>query len=189
MTELETAGQSLLFSSFLVISTLTKKVYIDIYIGVLRHVSHVYRAVTPNDWKSRKPQVKRLKSRKPTGKLENRVAGGRIGGMSAPLSSGRPGRSEMSHGDGAYAHPDSDYQSQRALVFGQGEDARDANRDYRAHKRLDATNPSESVDDMLYVLGNPDGFGPGPKLVKEKKRVPGAIYKQSEYRYGVNRQE
>lgn len=109
--------------------------------------------------------------------------------MSAPLSSGRPGRSEMSHGDGAYPHPDSDYQSQRTLVFGQIEDKHDANRDYRMQKRLDATNPQEIVDDMLYVAGNPDAFGPGPKLVKEKKRVPAGNYTQPKYTYGVNRQE
>lgn len=109
--------------------------------------------------------------------------------MSAPLSSGRPGRSEMSHGDGAYPHPDSDYQSQRNLVFGQIEDKHDANRDYRAQKRLDATNPQEFVDDMLYVLGNPDSFGPGPKLVKENKNSPSGSYKQPRYTYGVNRQE
>lgn len=109
--------------------------------------------------------------------------------MSAPLSSGRPGFSEMSHGDGAYPHPDSDYQSQRNLVFAQIEDKRDANRDYRAAKRLDGTNPEESPDDMLYVLGNPDAFGPGPKLVKEKKKIPSGNYKQPTYTYGVNRQE
>lgn len=109
--------------------------------------------------------------------------------MSAPLSSGRPGRSEMSHGDGAYPHPDSDYQSQRSLVFGQATDKHDAVRDQRADKRLDATNPQESPDDMLYVLGNPDAFGPGPKLVKEKKRLPSSTYKQPTYTYGVNRQE
>ncbi len=109
--------------------------------------------------------------------------------MSAPLSSGRPGRSEMSHGDGAYPHPDSDYQSQRNLVFAQIEDKHDAVRDQRADKRLDATNPLESQDDMLYVLGNPDAFGPGPKLVKEKKVIPPANFKQPKYTYGVNRQE
>lgn len=109
--------------------------------------------------------------------------------MSSPLSSGRPGRSEMSHGDGAYPHPDSDYQAPRSLVFGQSEDKRDANRIYRQHKRLDATNPQESVDDMLYVAGNPDSFGPGPKLVKEAKRVPSGLYSQPKYTYGVNRQE
>lgn len=109
--------------------------------------------------------------------------------MSAPLSSGRPGRSEFSHGDGQYPHPDSDYQSQRSLVFGSAEDKHDMNRDYRAQKRLDATNSQELVEDMLYVLGNPDAFGPGPKLVKEKKRLPGGNYKQPTYRYGVNRQD
>lgn len=109
--------------------------------------------------------------------------------MSQPLSSGRPGRSEFSHGDGAYPHPESDYQSQRALVFGQIEDKHDAVRDYRAQKRLDATNPLESVEDMLYVAGNPDAFGPGPALVKEKKRTPSGNYPQPKYRYGVNRQE
>lgn len=109
--------------------------------------------------------------------------------MSAPLSSGRPGRSEFSFGDGEYAHPESDYQSQRNLVFPQVEDSHDMNRTYRAQKRLDATNPEEAVDDMLYVAGNPDAFGPGPKLVKEKKRVPGSLYKKPTYTYGVNRQE
>ena len=109
--------------------------------------------------------------------------------MTAPLASGRPGRSEMSHGDGAYAHPDSDYQSQRSLVFGQQTDKHDANRDYRMQKRLDATNPEEIVEDMLYVLGNPDAFGPGPKLVTESKRVPSGNYTQPKYTYGVNRQE
>lgn len=74
-------------------------------------------------------------------------------------------------------------------MFGQEADKRDAVRDERARKRLDATNPLESVDDMLYVLGNPDAFGPGPKLVKEKKRVPSGSYPQPQYRYGVNRQE
>lgn len=109
--------------------------------------------------------------------------------MSQPLSSGRPGRSEFSHGDGAYPHPESDYQSQRSLVFEQVEDKHDMNRDYRAQKRLDATNPEEVLEDMLYVLGNPDAFGPGPKLVKESKRVPSGNYIQPKYRYGVNRQE
>lgn len=109
--------------------------------------------------------------------------------MTAPLSSGRPGRSEFSHGDGAYPHPESDYQSQRNLVFGQQADSHDAVRDYRAQKRLDATNPEELVEDMLYVAGNPDAFGPGPKLVKEKKRVAPGNYTQPKYTYGVNRQE
>lgn len=105
------------------------------------------------------------------------------------MTPGRPGRSEMSHGDGAYPHPDSDYQSQRNLVFGQIEDKHDSVRDQRADKRLDATNPEELQEDMLYVLGNPDAFGPGPKLVKETKRQPSGNYKQPQYRYGVNRQE
>ena len=109
--------------------------------------------------------------------------------MTAPLSSGRPGRSEMSHGDGAYAHPDSDYQSFRNLKFETSEDKRDQNRMYRQQKRLDATNPEENIDDMLDVAGNPDAFGPGPKLVKEKKRVPASNFKLPEYKYGVNRQE
>jgi hypothetical protein len=109
--------------------------------------------------------------------------------MTAPLSSGRPGRSEMSHGDGAYAHPDSDYQSFRNLQWGVAEDARDMNRMYRQQKRLDATNPEENIDDMLYVAGNPDSFGPGPKLVKEKKRTAPSTFVPIKYSYGVNRQE
>ena len=109
--------------------------------------------------------------------------------MTAPLTPGRPGRSEFSHGDGAYAHPESDYQSQRSLVFGSQPDKHDMNMQYRQQKRLDATNPEELIDDMLYVAGNPDAFGPGPKLVKEKKRVPSGVYPQPTYTYGVNRQE
>ena len=95
----------------------------------------------------------------------------------------------MSHGEGMYAHPESDYQSQRNLVFGQVEDKRDQNRLYRQQKRLDATNSEEILDDMLYVAGNPDAFGPGPKLVQESKKVPTGVYVQPTYTYGVNRQE
>lgn len=109
--------------------------------------------------------------------------------MSAPLSSGRPGKSEFSHGDGAFANPRSDLQTARRLVFGVGEDSHDAQRDYRAQKRLDATNPDESVEDMLETFGNPDSFGPGPKLVKEKAVLPSGNHKQPKYTYGVNRQE
>lgn len=109
--------------------------------------------------------------------------------MSRPLSSGRPGKSEFSHGDGAFADPRSDLQTARGLIFGVGEDSRDAQRDYRAQKRLDATNSEEAVEDMLYVLGNPDGFGPGPKLVTEKPVLPRNNYQQPKYRYGVHRQE
>ena len=113
----------------------------------------------------------------------------RMAPMSRPLSSGRPGKSEFSHGDGAFADPRSDAQTARGLIFGVGEDSRDAQRDYRAQKRLDATNPEENVEDMLYVLGNPDAFGPGPKLVTEKPVVSSGKYQQPKYRYGVNRQE
>ncbi len=109
--------------------------------------------------------------------------------MSRPLSSGRPGKSEFSHGDGAFANPGSDLQTARGLVFGVGEDSRDTQRLYRAQKRLDATNPDENVEDMLEVYGNPDGFGPGPKLVTEKAVLPKGNYKQPKYTYGVNRQE
>lgn len=127
--------------------------------------------------------------------LGNAVLGGfgvverRMAPMSRPLSSGRPGKSEFSHGDGAFADPRSDAQTARGLIFGVGEDSRDAQRDYRAQKRLDATNPEENVEDMLYVLGNPDAFGPGPKLVTEKPVVSSGKYQQPKYRYGVNRQE
>jgi hypothetical protein len=95
----------------------------------------------------------------------------------------------MSHGEGAYAHPDTDYQSFRSLQWGLAEDARDMNRLYRQQKRLDATNPEENIDDMLNVPGNPDAFGPGPKLVIEKKRTPPSTFVPVKYSYGVNRQE
>ncbi|HPE52999.1 MAG TPA: hypothetical protein PK852_02670 [Mesotoga prima] len=110
--------------------------------------------------------------------------------MTQPLRPGkRPGRSELSHGDGRFPHPESDYQSQRRLPWGVEPGKGDASLTYASQKRLDATNPEENIEDMPYELGNPDGFGPGPKLVKEKKQSPPYVYKQPKYTYGVNRQE
>lgn len=110
--------------------------------------------------------------------------------MTNPLKPGkRPGRSEMSHGDGRFAHPESDYQSQARLPWEVESGKRDGSLAYQSQKRLDATNPEEDVLNMPYELGNPDGFGPGPKLVKEEKVVATGVYKQPKYTYGVNRQE
>lgn len=106
-----------------------------------------------------------------------------------PLKPGaRPGRSQFSHGKGRVTEPRSDYQSQRALVFPQGDDKRDAVNRMQAEKRLDATNPLEVTDDMYYELGNPDAFGPGPQLVQERVEAPPAVYKQPIWRYGVDRE-
>lgn len=110
--------------------------------------------------------------------------------MTQPLKSGTPGRSQMSHGKGMMAHPQSDYQSQRKLVFGVASDKHDATNLRRAQFRLDATNGSEVVEpDMYFAKGNPDLFGPQPAMVQEPQQNPPALFPQPVLRYGVDRQE
>lgn len=107
-----------------------------------------------------------------------------------PLKSGRPGRSEMSHGKGLVKNPLSDYQSFRndVLPFGEGQDKTDLNRDYMEQKRTDATVPDDVFEDMLELEGNPDAFGPGPKLVQEDANRPSGSAPQPKLRTGVIRQ-
>jgi hypothetical protein len=105
------------------------------------------------------------------------------------LKAGRPGRSEMSFGKGRFPDPRSDYQSQRNLVFPQGEDKRDVNLRRQKELALDATNPVEVFDDMAYVAGNPDTGYVRPPLVQEKPVFPPAVYKAPVWRYGVERGE
>lgn len=107
--------------------------------------------------------------------------------MSAPLSMGRPGRSEFSHGRGKYAHPDSDYTPDN-LPWEQGEDKRDVGLHRQAELRLDATNETETIEEMHTALGNPDAFGPDAPLVQEKAVRRPNTYKQPVVRTGVYRE-
>lgn len=120
--------------------------------------------------------------------------------MTAPLSSGDPGRTEFSHGKGRFAHPDSDYQTQRPELPWEVADRNQGSKRggyttamrMQAELRSDPTNALElagaDAEPMLYEYGNPDMFGPGPKLVQESARRPSGSYKQPVVRYGVDRQ-
>lgn len=108
--------------------------------------------------------------------------------MSNPLSSGRPGRSQMGFGKSRYAHPESDFQSQRNLPWTPGEDEADQVRDYHASLRSDPTNAQEDLSLMLYVEGNPDIYGPDQRIVQEPPVRPAGKYPQPAYRTGVTRQ-
>lgn len=120
--------------------------------------------------------------------------------MTAPLSSGDPGRTEFSHGKGRFAHPDSDYQSQRTELQWEVADRNQGSKRggyttamrMQAELRSDPTNSQEiagnNAEPMLYEYGNPDMFGPGPKLVQESVRKAPSSYKQPVLRYGVDRQ-
>ncbi len=108
--------------------------------------------------------------------------------MTAPLQPGRPGRTQFSHGKSRYAHPDSDFQSQRNLPWELGEDEADLVRDYHASLRSDPTNSQEDLTKMLYVRGNPDIYGPDEPIIQEAPVQPGGRYPQPKYRTGVERQ-
>lgn len=116
--------------------------------------------------------------------------------MSAPLSSDRPGRSEFSHGTSRFGHPDSDYQSTRALPWEVAQRNGGAKRGgytgdmaLMAQKRTDPTRSDEVIEEMLYVRGNPDMFGPDQPLVQEKPRRSPAKFKKPVIRTSVDRQE
>jgi hypothetical protein len=109
--------------------------------------------------------------------------------MSNPLASGRPGKSQFSFGRSRYAHPDSDFQSQRSLPWEVGEDEADQVRDYHASLRSDPTNSMEDLSKMLYVKGNPDIYGPDQPIVQENPVRPAGRYPQPIYRTGVDRQD
>ena len=114
--------------------------------------------------------------------------------MTAPLSPGRPGRSEFGHGRSRAGHPDSDYQTGVALPFGAADRNQGAKRGgftqamrQQAERRLDATRSDENVEDMLYALGNPDTGSPDEPIVQEKKVQRPASSPQPIIRNGVTR--
>lgn len=116
--------------------------------------------------------------------------------MSAPLSSDRPGRSEFSHGTSRFGHPDSDYQSARTLPWSVADRVGGSKRGgltgdmiRQAQNRIDGTRSDEVIEDMLYVRGNPDAFGPDQPLVQEKRQVSPNRFKQPVIRTSVDRQE
>ena len=114
-----------------------------------------------------------------------------IGFMTLPLQPGQPGKSEYSFGKGMFPHPESDYQSQRSeIVAGVDEDAVANYRRFVADRRTDPTDGSSGgYDDMLFEYGNPDQFGPGPKLVQEGVQLPAGQKPQPQFRTGVTREE
>lgn len=108
----------------------------------------------------------------------------------------QPGRSEFSHGKGLAGNPDSDYQSQRKLMWevaerdqGSKRGGYTASMKMQAEKRMDSTVVNETDESMLYALGNPDAFGPGPKIVQEAAVRPSGQYRIPEVRYKVTREE
>ncbi|AAN02055.1 gp1 [Mycobacterium phage Barnyard] len=108
--------------------------------------------------------------------------------MTSPLKPGRPGRSQMSHGKGMMAHPDSNYH-RADLPFAEASDKHDATNRRRAEFRSDPTNGAESITpDMYFAEGNPDLFGPQPAMVQESAQTPPAKFPQPNVRTGVNRQ-
>lgn len=115
--------------------------------------------------------------------------------MTAPLSSGTPGRSEFSHGRSRAPHPDSDYQSGVKLPWEVAERNQGANRGgftqamrQQAERRLDATRSDEKVEDMLYALGNPDTGSPDEPIVQERRMRPSGVHRKPVIRTGVIRQ-
>lgn len=109
-------------------------------------------------------------------------------GMSQPLTSGEPKRSEMGHGRGLSVNPLSDAQTIRKLPWATQSDKHDGSAAYRAQLRTDPTNGAENLADMPYVNGNPDMFGPSIPLVREAAYNPPAVYPQPILRYGVDRE-
>lgn len=116
--------------------------------------------------------------------------------MSAPLSASNPGDSEFSSGPGRHGHPDSDYQSARALPWETAQRDGGSKRggytgamQLEALKRSDPTRSDEVQESLLYVRGNPDMFGPDQPIVQTKaKRTPNK-FKQPVIRTSVDRQE
>jgi hypothetical protein len=116
--------------------------------------------------------------------------------MTAPINpGGRPGRTEFSHGRSRAAHPDSDYQTGVPLPWEVAERNQGSKRGgftqamrQQAERRLDATNSHETVEEMLYVLGNPDTGAPDEPIVQEKIQLRPTTHKQPIVRDGVIRQ-
>lgn len=92
----------------------------------------------------------------------------------AGISVNNPNGGEYGFGEGHFPHPESDYQQVRQLPIPHNALTNDRNyQNFVAGKRLDPLTVDERVEDMFFVEGNADLFGPGPKLVKEDKRVGG----------------
>lgn len=118
--------------------------------------------------------------------------------MTAPLSSGRPGRSEFSHGRGRFGHPDSDYQSGVKLPWEVADRNQGSKRGgytqamrQQAEMRSDPTNAEEVVgeqfEQMLYAKGNPDFYADSEPIVSEPAVRRATTFKQPVYRTGVDR--
>lgn len=114
--------------------------------------------------------------------------------MSQPLRNTGVGRSEFSHGKGIAPHPESDYQSFRNLPW---ETLEDKSMEYlrmTADRRTDYTDAASGgalngENDLFFVKGNPDAFGPSPELVKESVQRPSGNLPQPVFRTGVIREE
>lgn len=116
--------------------------------------------------------------------------------MTAPIVPGRPGKTGFSHGPGRAPHPDSDFQSGRPLPWETAERNQGSKRGgftqamrQQAERRLDATNSNETIEEMLYALGNPDTGSPDEPIVQERQQRPAKNYKQPYVRDGVIRQK
>jgi len=114
--------------------------------------------------------------------------------MSQPLRNTKVGRSEFDHGSGMVPHPDSDYQTFRKLPFATLEDKNMEWMRMTADRRTDYTDAAsggalqEGENDLFFVEGNPDAFGPAPKLVQEPAQRPSGNPPQHPIRTGVIRE-
>lgn len=114
----------------------------------------------------------------------------------------------MSGGSGRYVNPDSDYQTTteagRATPFGSFEQNGGSRRGgmpdellMETWKRSDPTNALEFSGDygpsgsesLAGAFGNPDIYGPGPKLVATERALPGTKKARPVPPNGVYRQE
>jgi hypothetical protein len=115
--------------------------------------------------------------------------------MTQPLRNTKVGRSEFSHGEGMLPHPESDYQSFRKLPWETlGDKHFEEVGRLIADRRTDYTDTGSGgafngETDLFFVEGNPDAFGPGPKLVKEGVQRPSGNLPQPVFRTGVIREE
>lgn len=129
-------------------------------------------------------------------------------GIHMPLKNRGSGFSEMSHGPGRFAHPDSNFQTTTAagsfLPFAPADRNGGSRRGgftnemlMETLKRSDPTNSLEFSGDygpggaegLLEAKGNPDIFGPGPALVvgraqrprgsKRPPVLPNGVYRQT----------
>ena len=124
-----------------------------------------------------------------------------------PLKNRTPGGSEMSHGEGRYGNPDSDFQTNTAagaaLPFGVAERNGGSSSGgftnemlMETLKRSDPTNSLEFSGDygvggaegLLGAKGNPDIFGPGPALVVGRAQLPRGAKTRPTLPNGVYRQ-